>query len=88
VNQIIALIAAAIVLGAAALLLNRNGSGAGPSGLAVLAGVAAGVAAAVVFLVPQVDLLPDQLDGGVQLVVFALSGLVIAALGWRHRRAG
>ena len=87
-NQIIALIAAAIVLGAAALLLHRNGSGAGPSGLAVLAGVAAGVAAAVVFLEPQVDLLPDQLDGGVQLVVFALSGMAIAVLGWRHRHGG
>jgi hypothetical protein len=88
VNQIIALIAAAIVLGAAAVLLIRNGSRAGPSGLAALAGVAAGVAAAVVFLVPEVDLLPDQFDGGVQLVVFLVSGLAIAALGWRRRRAG
>lgn len=86
-DLIVAVVAAALVVGGVAFALGRRGVDTTAPGLGMIAGAIAGAAAALVFLVPQVDLLPDQFDAGAQLIVFAASGVAIAGLGWRRRRA-
>jgi hypothetical protein len=87
VDLIVALIGAIVVIGAAAVAIRRSDAAElGAPALAAAGGAAVGAAAAVVFLVPQVDLVPDSVEGGVELVILVISGAVIAGLGWRRRR--
>jgi hypothetical protein len=89
VDFIVALIGAIVVIGAAAVAMGRaDVAELGAPALAAAGGAAVGAAAAVVFLVPQVDLVPDNVEGGVELVILVASGAAIAGLGWRRRRVG
>lgn len=89
VDFIVALLGAVVVIGAAAVAMRRSDvAELGTPTLAAAGGAAVGAAAAVVFLVPQMDLVPDNVEGGVELVILVASGAAIAGLGWRRRRAG
>jgi hypothetical protein len=89
VDLVLALIAATVVIVSASMTVLRAGDVTdGPRVVGLAAAAAVGVAAAVVFLVPQVDLIPDGLDGVVDGAVVIVAGAAIAGLGWRRWHTG